>query len=109
MVYTIEEIKEKVEPIAKKYQVPKIYIFGSYARGQAKDTSDIDFIVNTNNLSYEQILNIFSSMYDDLEMVFHQEVDIIDENDLYLPKRRESAKRFVRNVLNERELVYELQ
>ena len=34
-VYTIEEIAELIAPVAKKYNIPKVYIFGSYARGEA--------------------------------------------------------------------------
>jgi len=35
-------IKEKVNEIAKKYDIHKIYLFGSYAKGEAKEYSDID-------------------------------------------------------------------
>jgi uncharacterized protein len=33
--YTIEEIKNIVAPIARKYDIKHIYFFGSYARGDA--------------------------------------------------------------------------
>src|SRR5699024_6833290 len=39
---TIEEIKNKVVPIAKRYDIPILYLFGSYARGEATEQSDID-------------------------------------------------------------------
>ena len=41
--YTIEMIREKAVPIAKKYEVKKLSLFGSYARGEADDKSDVDF------------------------------------------------------------------
>lgn len=31
--YTIEEIRAIVKPIARKYGVARVYLFGSYARG----------------------------------------------------------------------------
>lgn len=34
-VLTINQIKEIVKPIALKYHVEEIYLFGSYARGEA--------------------------------------------------------------------------
>jgi len=37
MVYTIDQIKEKIVPIAKQYDLSKIYLFGSYARGKGSD------------------------------------------------------------------------
>lgn len=41
-VYTIDEIKKNVVPIAKAHDVGRIYLFGSYARGEATPSSDID-------------------------------------------------------------------
>lgn len=44
-VFTIENIISLVKPIAEKYQVKEIYLFGSYARGEANADSDVDFLV----------------------------------------------------------------
>ena len=44
-VPTIDEIKIKIAPLALKYRVESIYVFGSYARGEATDSSDIDILV----------------------------------------------------------------
>ena len=35
MVYTLEQLREKITPIAEKYRIPAVYVFGSYARGEA--------------------------------------------------------------------------
>lgn len=42
---TLENIVKLVKPIAKKYHVQEIYLFGSYARGEANVDSDLDFLV----------------------------------------------------------------
>ena len=44
--YTIDEIKKITVPVAQKYGVKKLALFGSYARGKQKDTSDIDFLID---------------------------------------------------------------
>ena len=49
-VYSIDEIREIVAPIAKQHGVDKVFLFGSYARGDATpflwkrrpDLSDLD-------------------------------------------------------------------
>jgi len=41
--YTINEIKALITPIAREYGVKRLTLFGSYARGEAKPNSDIDF------------------------------------------------------------------
>jgi hypothetical protein len=42
MILTIDEIKKKIAPICKKYGVKKAFLFGSYARDEATENSDID-------------------------------------------------------------------
>ena len=44
MIYTIDEIKDKITPICKKYDVKSVNIFGSYSRGEATENSDIDLV-----------------------------------------------------------------
>ena len=43
-IYTIDEIREKVKPIAEKYGIEKVWLFGSYARGEATEESDVDLL-----------------------------------------------------------------
>ena len=44
---SIEEIKSYILPIVEKYPVEKVILYGSYARGDASDTSDIDLVVDS--------------------------------------------------------------
>ena len=44
-VYTIDEIKRISVPVAQKFGVKKLALFGSYARGEQKVNSDIDFLI----------------------------------------------------------------
>jgi predicted nucleotidyltransferase len=72
--YTIAEIREKIVPIAKQYGVKRIYLFGSYARGDAKAKSDIDFRVDRGKISnYFQL----AEMYYDIEKSLNVKVDLL--------------------------------
>lgn len=44
-ILAIKDIETLVKPIAEKYKVKEIYLFGSYARGEADESSDLDFLV----------------------------------------------------------------
>ncbi len=44
-VLTLEEIKAALNPIAEKYRVDSILLFGSYARGTAHAQSDVDLVI----------------------------------------------------------------
>lgn len=41
----IPTIRELVTPIARSYGVKRLYLFGSYAKGNADENSDIDLLV----------------------------------------------------------------
>ena len=67
MVMTMNEIKERVKPIAERYEIPVIYVFGSYARDEAKESSDIDFLVGTTGLPEKYRWSVYSDFFDDSE------------------------------------------
>ena len=52
--YTIDEIQDKIVPIAKAYGVERMSLFGSYARGEAKDDSDVDLYIEGANYVIEK-------------------------------------------------------
>ena len=73
-IYTIKEIKNIIKPILNKYGINNIYLFGSYARGEAKDSSDIDIYCDKGNIRtfIDQGL-----LEDELEEALNKKVDII--------------------------------
>lgn len=78
-VYKIEEIADKVRPIAKSYGTGKIYLFGSYARGEATENSDIDLLVDAENVHGLS----FFALCGDLEEVLEKKLDLVTVNALY--------------------------
>ena len=73
MLYTINEIKNILIPIAKKQGISSISLFGSYAKGNATSNSDIDFIIEKGDLIG---INYFS-LLKDLENAFDCKIDLI--------------------------------
>ena len=41
-VLTIKQIRTRIKPVMDKHGIKEVYLFGSYARGEAKSTSDVD-------------------------------------------------------------------
>ena len=75
-VYTIEEIRAKAVPIAKKYGVKKLSLFGSYARGEADAQSDLDFMYDSGSGKIQSTFEYVEFVYD-LEDEFGCHVDLV--------------------------------
>lgn len=44
-ILSLNEIASIVKPLAEKFRVRKVYLFGSYARNQADERSDVDLLI----------------------------------------------------------------
>ena len=77
-IYSIDEIKHIVVPIAIKYDVDRVYLFGSYARGEAVSTSDLDFVIDKGRLRGLK----FAGMLGDLQERFDKSVDLLTSSSL---------------------------
>lgn len=94
-IYTIDEIKNIVAPIAARYGVERIFLFGSYARGEATPKSDLDFRVDKGAL---RGLFALDGMYSDLERKFEKDPDLLTTVSL--------DKKFLNHISNEEVLIY---
>ncbi len=95
-IYTLDEIKQKVKPIAQRYGIEKAYLFGSYARGEATAKSDLDFLIEKGRL---RGLFQLSGLHLDLEEAFNCEVDVITTTS--------SNQQFISNIRKDEILLYE--
>lgn len=96
MRFTIEEIKDKTTPIAKSYGIERMSLFGSYARGEAKDDSDVDLYIERGKL--KSLLQYFAFV-DELENVLNCHVDVVTTGI--------EDKQFLSAIMQEGVLLYE--
>ena len=66
MRYTVDEIKEIVAALAAQYGADRIYLFGSYARGDANQDSDIDLRIDKGAIRGLQIGRLAADLEDAL-------------------------------------------
>ncbi len=77
----IETIKTKAVPILKNYGVNQAYIFGSFARGEQNQDSDIDFLVEYDPEANVSLFDLVELKYN-LEDAFRRKVDVVTEGAL---------------------------
>ncbi len=105
MLYTVEEISKRIMPVAMKYQLPAVYLFGSYARGTATEDSDIDLLVDTTGTNLRGLLAL-GALYCDLEEALEKKIDLITVSSLEQELRLPSEQDFRNTVLKERVELY---
>ena len=44
---TIDEVKSIITPLVSPYPISRVILFGSYARGEAAEGSDVDLIIDS--------------------------------------------------------------
>ncbi len=76
---SLEVLKKHEDVIKKKYGVKKIGIFGSFARGEGKEGSDIDVLVE-----FEKTVDFFEflDLKEFLENLFNRSVDLVTKRAL---------------------------
>lgn len=82
---SLEEIKNKTIPILKEAGVTQSSIFGSYVRGENRDESDIDFLIEVPRGTG---LFAFSNLKQKLEQSLNKNVDLVTYKSIH-PKLRD--------------------
>ena len=101
-VYTLDEIAERIAPVAKKYNIPKVYIFGSYARGEANPDSDVDLMIEVGNLRGLEVIGAL----EEFKNALNKPVDLITTRSLTQERAQKYSKVFIDNLENDSRLIY---
>lgn len=92
---TTLEIQKVISPIAAKYGVERIYLFGSYARGTSTSASDVDFRIDKGDVRGIQMAFLLSDLEDALQLP----VDLLSTTAL--------DDQFLDRIKKEEKLLYE--
>lgn len=78
-IYQIDEIRLKLRPIFEAAPVYRAILFGSYAKGNSTDQSDIDIIIDSKG----ELLNIdFYGVLEDISTQLDKRVDLFEISEL---------------------------
>lgn len=77
---TFDHIQQTVAAYFKDKPVEKVWLFGSYARGEATEESDVDLLVE---LDYDKPVGWqFFGWHEELKDVLARKVDVVSEQGL---------------------------
>ena len=84
-------ISRQIAEYFKTQPVVKAWLFGSFARGEQREDSDVDILILPDKSQHFSLFTL-SGMYEDLKELLGCEVDLITDGGL-MPFARESADR----------------
>ena len=94
--YTIAELQSLIHPVAERYGVARVLLFGSYARGDAELGSDIDLRIDNGAIKdYFEL----SGFHQELEDALSGTVDVLTTGSL--------EEKFLSRIAKEEVLLYE--
>ena len=101
MMYTQEELLNKLIPIFKRYPIKRAALFGSYAKDEQNNNSDVDILLE---IDYSNVLHdIILTIWDEVEIGTNLKADVLTHGSL-----ETAPKRFRERILSELRYVYEV-
>ena len=76
-ILELEDIVRKCSKVFERYEVSFCYLFGSYAKGKATQTSDVDLLISANVKGLK-----FYGLVEEIRTALHKKVDVLDMNQL---------------------------
>ena len=99
---SIDFKSKKLKSICKQFNVNRLYVFGSAAKGEMMDSSDIDLIVEFDRSNYHGAFDQFMGFKEMLEDLYNRPVDL-------LASKKFRNHIFEREVEDSKVLVYAAQ
>jgi len=77
---SLDELKQRILPVLEKFEVSRAGVFGSAARGEAREDSDLDLLVEFRG---KKSLLDLSGLKIELEELLGRKVDVLTYNSLH--------------------------
>ncbi len=86
----IERNIEKLKKLCDKYNVSKLYVFGSAISGKFRKDSDIDFLVTFDKIELSEYADNYFDFKFSLEDLFNRKIDLLEEKAIKNPFLKQS-------------------
>lgn len=94
-VLTYQQIRNAIKEIAPQYDIERVWLFGSYARGEASEKSDVDLLIDKGGLKGMEI----GGFIYDLEQSLGSGVDVVTTTGM--------SEKFHEKIKADKDLIYE--
>ena len=93
-----DEIKRAIIPVLERFGVAKASLFGSFARGEQREDSDVDILIEFSSPEKKSLLDLVA-IEQDISEILDRKADVLTDGSIH-PLLKES-------IMNERVVFYE--
>lgn len=97
-----ESLRYSIQPVVKAFNLKKVVLFGSYARNEATEESDVDLLIEGGAISS---MADFLKLQNAFEAAIGKKVDVVDGSILNQDSR--ASKRFKEHIERDKIILYE--
>ena len=94
----VELNMEKIRNLCDHHKVSRLFVFGSIVKGSFNEDSDIDLIVDFDNVQLSEYADNYFDLKVQLEKLFNRSVDLLEEKAIrnpYFRKEIEKDKKLI--------------
>ena len=99
----VNALRYLILPVVKKNDIKAVYLFGSYARGEATPESDIDLLIDGGNI---HTIAEYFSVVSQFEKALGKKIDVVMAEAAYQDNSR-AGKRFMEHFQRDKVTLYE--
>jgi len=88
----IEKNRKLINDICSRYKVAKLFVFGSVLTNRFNEESDVDFVVDFENVTLPEYADNYFDLKYELEKILNRKVDLLEEKAIRNPYLRNSIE-----------------
>lgn len=86
----IDKNRDKIKALCNKHKVSRLFVFGSILTDKFKQTSDVDFIVDFEDIDLYDYADNYFDLKTSLEKLLKRQVDLLEDKAIKNPFLRQS-------------------
>ena len=89
----IEEKRQQLEELCRRYRVARIELFGSATRSDFDSgKSDLDFLVTFQDLGFNEYADAYFGLLEDFQQLFQRQIDLVTPSAIQNPYFRQAVE-----------------
>ena len=94
----VEQNINSIIQLCQKHRVDSLFLFGSILTDKFRSTSDVDFLVNFEEVDLYHYFENYMNLKESLEQLLNRPVDLVEEKTISNPFLRKSIDRNKRQI-----------